>query len=129
MLFLFLIFIILFVLLPLGVAAYRIWDYRRRMQRFMNDPAGAMADEMRRQQSKAGNRSKKKSRNIFTDFFGFGDSEEEQIRKKKIPEDVGEYVNFTEVSANDTQTTGSDGTHTEYKTEEQISDAEWEDIK
>ena len=54
--------------------------------------------------------------------------------RKKIDSDVGEYVHFEEVdvSVDTTTTTDSSGnrhTTTNIKVEEQVIDAEWEDIK
>ncbi len=46
-------------------------------------------------------------------------------RRKKIDPDVGEYVEFEEISTFATYTY----TEVKYQTEEQISDAEWEEIR
>lgn len=48
-----------------------------------------------------------------------------QQRRKKIDPSVGEYVSFEEISA--TRTTSQD-TQATYTVEQQVSDAEWEDI-
>ncbi|MDE5635984.1 MAG: DUF4834 family protein [Muribaculaceae bacterium] len=48
-----------------------------------------------------------------------------QRRRKKIDPSVGEYVSFEEIS--DTRTT-SQSPHANYTIEQQVSDAEWEDI-
>lgn len=45
--------------------------------------------------------------------------------RKKIDPDVGEYIEFEEVSTVTTYT----HTETRYEIEEQIEDADWEDIK
>lgn len=52
-------------------------------------------------------------------------------KAKKIDPTVGEYVEFEEVACNVsyTSTTTESGTTTRIETEEQIVDAEWEDIK
>lgn len=54
-------------------------------------------------------------------------------KRKKIAEDVGEYVKFEElnVTVEKEQTTATDGSTstTKYTIEEQIVDVEWEDIK
>ncbi len=50
---------------------------------------------------------------------------------KKIADDVGEYVKFTEVTVTET-TTASDpasGSTATFTTEQQVTDVEWEDIK
>lgn len=50
-------------------------------------------------------------------------------KKKKIDPNVGEYVAFEEIACNTTtQTTDSDG-RTTYRSESQVEDAVWEDIK
>lgn len=52
-------------------------------------------------------------------------------RKKKIARDVGEYVRFQEISTTETasqQKTSSGDTRTSYTVEQQITDAEWEDL-
>lgn len=51
-------------------------------------------------------------------------------RRKKIDPEVGEYVKFQEITVTETtqQPTG-DTPHTSYPIEQQITDAEWEDIK
>lgn len=46
-------------------------------------------------------------------------------RRKKIDPDIGEYIEFEEISTFTTYTY----TEKRYETEEQISDAEWEEIK
>lgn len=45
--------------------------------------------------------------------------------RKKIGSDVGEYIEFEEISSATTYTY----TETKYETEEQISDADWEEIR
>lgn len=45
--------------------------------------------------------------------------------RKKIDPDVGEYVEFEEITTVTTYTY----TETKFETEEQISDADWEDIR
>lgn len=55
-------------------------------------------------------------------------------RAKKIGRDVGEYVEFEEITAeqstvaDDEETTSGTGTRTEVKTEQQVTDIEWEDL-
>lgn len=46
-------------------------------------------------------------------------------RRKKIDPDIGEYIEFEEISTFTTYTY----TEKNYETEEQISDAEWEEIR
>lgn len=72
--------------------------------------------------------SSKSSGNPFADFFSNwmgGNKAEHKKRSKKIPRDVGEYVQYTDVPG----TTDTPKTTTHFRTEEQVQDAEWEDIK
>lgn len=48
-------------------------------------------------------------------------------QKKKIDPNIGEYVEFTETTESTTRQT-ADGTETTVKTEQQITDVQWEDI-
>lgn len=50
-------------------------------------------------------------------------------KKKKIDPNVGEYVAFTEVEVSEESTHNSAGSTSYVKTEEQITDISWEDIK
>lgn len=53
-----------------------------------------------------------------------------RVKKKKISDDVGEYVKFSEVAANESETsrqTGAD-VHAHTITEQQVVDVEWEDL-
>lgn len=91
----------------LGVLA---WNYllpyllRRRMRRMFGFDT--------RQQTRQNNRKK---------------PEPPQRPKKKIDPSVGEYVEFTETTETATRET-PDGTDTSVKTEQQITDIQWEDI-
>lgn len=51
-------------------------------------------------------------------------------RKKKISDDVGEYVKFSEVTLSESETRQHTDTagHTHTVTEQQIVDVEWEDL-
>lgn len=53
-------------------------------------------------------------------------------RAKKIGRDVGEYVEFEEITAEQTTVAADEettsGTGTEVKTEQQVTDIEWEDL-
>lgn len=110
-----LILFIIFIVLPVCWLVYKYFVWRRRAREFMNDPLGFF---MRQQQAAAERAA--------------GDAPRRQKprrrKKKKIDPDVGEYVAFKEVS---TETRTSDGTHTSttYIKEEQVSDAQWEDIR
>lgn len=50
---------------------------------------------------------------------------------KKIADDVGEYVKFTEIKVTEstTSTDPDTGARTTFTTEQQVTDVEWEDIK
>lgn len=52
-------------------------------------------------------------------------------KRKKIDRDTGEYVSYENISAGASSFTSSSSEteYTEVRTESQISDAEWEDIK
>lgn len=50
-------------------------------------------------------------------------------RRKKIPDDTGEYVAFEEVACNVRNTARKPADTTDFTVEQQIVDAEWEDIK
>ncbi len=51
-------------------------------------------------------------------------------RRKKIDPNVGEYVKFQEITVTETtQQSADDTSRTTYTVEQQITDAEWEDIK
>lgn len=52
----------------------------------------------------------------------------ENKKKKKIDPEVGEYVAFEEISE-ETKVTDQTGTKTTVRTESQIEDAVWEEIK
>lgn len=104
----FLLLLILFIVLPLIRVGIRIWQFRRQMRNFMNDPFGTG-------QNTAG-RSRRQP------------EQPPQRHKKKIDPDVGEYVAFTEVTVESTVSDGTTEIHT-VETEQQIEDVEWEDIK
>ena len=102
--------LIFFILWPLLKAGWSFWRQMNRWNRFMADPEG----EMRRQAARAGHS---------------GQAPRKQ-RKKKIPRDVGEYVAFTEIEVSAEEQTRTEGSQTtSFKTEEQISDIKWVDIK
>lgn len=75
----------------------------------------------------------------MNDFFNGGAADagrpqqsKKQRKKKKIDSNVGEYVSFEEITTDTstTQTAGNDSaTQPGKKTEPQVEDAEWEDIK
>jgi hypothetical protein len=108
-----LILLIVFILWPLIRNAWRIWSQIRSMRRFMADPEG----EIRRRAARAGHSAPPPPR---------------APRKKKINRDVGEYVDFTEVELSAEERTAAENrtaSSPRIKTEEQISDIKWVDIK
>lgn len=69
-------------------------------------------------------------------MFGFDPRQQTQERKKpeppqrpkkKIDPSVGEYVEFTETAESTVRET-PEGTETTFRTEQQITDIQWEDI-
>lgn len=51
-------------------------------------------------------------------------------KRKKIDPEIAEYVQFQEISVTETEKKASDDTATRsFTVEQQVSDAEWEDIK
>lgn len=127
-----LILFLIFVVVPLCTVGFRVWRFQRRMRRFMADPLGETQRQSARNSRQSASR-RRPSGNPFADFFaafgGFagndGMSSGSRRRRKKIPSDVGEYVQFTEMPANST----SAKTQVNFTREEQIEDVEWEDIK
>lgn len=103
----FLLLLILFIVLPLIRVGIRVWQFRRQMRNFINDPFGT---------GQSNGRSRRQS------------PPPPQRPKKKIGPDVGEYVAFTEVTAETSVSEGDTTIHT-VETEQQIEDVEWEDIK
>lgn len=76
-----------------------------------------------------------KARKMRNEFFGNGGERYRQpqpeptVHKKKIPDDVGEYVRFEEINVTSTrQTDSADNTTKTYVREEQVVDVEWTDI-
>ncbi|MCM1483707.1 MAG: DUF4834 family protein [Muribaculaceae bacterium] len=58
-----------------------------------------------------------------------GASRRSARHKKKIDPTVGEYVEWEEIKVESTTTTSTTDSRDTYVTEEQIVDAEWEDIR
>lgn len=123
-----LIILIIWFLLPVIRVAWKIRQAKRQTRSFFNDLFGdATKTDSRR------NRHPEQ------------DKPEPKHRSKKIPDDVGEYVQFEEIdirissttdsTASDSNSTDSNSTGktsssrtTRIQIEEQITDAEWEDI-
>lgn len=51
------------------------------------------------------------------------------VRKKVFSRDDGEYVDYEEITVTSGTTITDDGSTVHYETEQQIVDAEWEEIK
>ena len=88
----------------------------RSMRRFMADPAA----EMRRRAERQAKQS-----------CGYRSQPQPEVKKKKISRDVGEYIEFTEIelSAEERAAQGSEPHGRSRRSEEQISDIKWVDIK
>ncbi|MCM1067591.1 MAG: hypothetical protein NC418_08485 [Muribaculaceae bacterium] len=109
--------IVIFILWPLLKTGWRIWMQMRSMRRFMADPAGEMRRQAERRARQGGSRQS---------------APQPEVKKKKISRDVGEYVEFTEIelSAEEREASRPDGGGSRtIRTEEQISDIKWVDIK
>jgi hypothetical protein len=83
------------------------------------------------------NRAKRQARDFFgaynnmggrEEYYGQNQEPEQNVNKKKIDKNVGEYVEFEELSASETTTTAN-STSTRVYHESQVTDVEWEDVK
>ncbi|MDE6574891.1 MAG: DUF4834 family protein [Muribaculaceae bacterium] len=110
--------LIIFILWPFIKLAWKLWRNVRQAQRFMRDPFG---EAMRQAQEQARRSEGTHTRNYGTNTASYSS------KKKKIGRDVGEYVPFTEVADQQTAKT-ADSAKTNYTTESQVSDVEWEDL-
>lgn len=109
----FILFILLLVILwPLLKMGWQLWSNVRKVKQFMADPA----EYYRRQAASSGQQQ------AYT-------RPHQRQKSKKISHDVGEYVAFEEVETT-TARRETDGTESvNYKSESQVTDIEWEDIK
>lgn len=76
-------------------------------------------------------RARKGIRDAFRGMGNSDDSEQSNAtprRSKKIDPDEGEYVAFEDITVSTSETSGDGRRYTEYTVEQQIVDAEWEDI-
>ncbi len=110
--FLFLLFLI-FIVYPIVAALIKINKFKRQARRAYNEAfANASGQAPEGRQRKA------------------GWSDDTPKRKKKIDPNVGEYVKYEELEVERTYTETSASTRARYtQVEQQVSDAEWEDIK
>ena len=106
---------IIFILWPLIKIGWRIWSQMQSMRRFMADPEG----EMRRRQAAYDKAHKRQQQPA------------PEPKKKKIARDVGEYIEYTEIELTEEQKAqqAASQSSTTIKTEEQITDIKWVDIK
>ncbi len=114
-----LIIFICLVVIPCLYLGYKIWRVYRKWNQFRRDPLGFFMDQA---QKAAEEQAKAASKNSGKKGF-----QRPARRKKKIDRDLGEYVEFTEITSY-SQTVYSDSKAT-YRVEEQIQDIKWEDIK
>lgn len=74
------------------------------------------------------------------DFFGGNPRTDKQTphgdpsrapkpKRKKIDPNIGEYVEFEEITVSTTSTSENGHTTTNYRRESQVTDVEWEDIR
>lgn len=105
--------IIIFIVWPMikvGWRIYRMQSQARQIFSQMNNARNAAAEPSQRKA---------------------GWSKPAAGKRKKIDADTGEYVSFENIRVTSEESRGS-GTatesHTEFRAESQISDAEWEDI-
>lgn len=76
-------------------------------------------------------RARKGIRDAFRGTSNSDDSEQSNAtprRSKKIDPNEGEYVAFEDITISATETSDNKQQHTRYTVEQQIVDAEWEDI-
>lgn len=108
--FLLILFIIFFVI-PLIRVVYTVYRVRKRMR----DAMRGMYDAARQPASEQQPRKAGWSRTA--------------VRRKKIGDDVGEYVKFEELQVSAGVETDNRCAEVPYDSEPQVSDADWEDIK
>lgn len=109
-----LLLLIFFVIIPVCKLLWRGWQFHRRWK----DATSNLRDAYARAYGQA---------------QGAADQGRQQPRrkKKKIDPNVGEYVAFEEIHTESTSTTSSADSrgNTTFRSESQIEDAVWEDVK
>ena len=113
---------LLFLLLKAGWRIYR--TYKNINNAFRQGPFGP---QQQRQESQDESRGSSGS-----SWFTWGkrqSSQKSKGSKKIIPEDYGEYVDFTESKSSEPTEVQRPESTDRYKKESQIEDAEWEEIK
>lgn len=104
-LFLVLLFVVLWPALKVG---FRLWLLRRKFRRAYEQAADQAQSQRQGYRQQARNRYGSRPR-----------------RGKRIPADVGEYIDFEVIST----VPDPPGPEVKFKRQEQISDAEWEEIQ
>lgn len=109
LLFLFLL-ILIFVLWPVLAVAAKLWRIKRQMRDAYRQFYGGQPEGSRQSARSSSARSRQ--------------SAPKQRRGKRIPPDLGEYVDFEELP----YTPEPERQPVRFKRQEQVSDAEWEEI-
>lgn len=104
--------IIVIILWPLIKVFWSVFSQARRINRFMKDPMSAFTGGA----APGGGEQRRES------------SPRPRRRKKKIARDVGEYVDYVEVSRTETTATSDGESKVKYRTEEQVTDIKWTDL-
>ncbi|MFG6386117.1 MAG: DUF4834 family protein [Muribaculaceae bacterium] len=108
-----LLLVIFFIIIPLGKALWRGYQFHKQWKKATRSMRDAFNQSTRQQSAGAGSQKSQSSR----------------FKKKKINPDVGEYVVFEEISCNVGQSSAETSSETRYSSESQVEDAVWEDIK
>ncbi|MDE6468153.1 MAG: hypothetical protein K2L28_04565 [Muribaculaceae bacterium] len=93
---------------------WRVWSQMRSFQRFVNDPEGEMRRAANRHRGARSAAARPQPRR----------------RGKKIPRDVGEYVQYTEIEVSESERSRSAENTSSTRTvkEEQVTDIKWVDL-
>lgn len=116
-LFILLLFLLYFVVVPLVKIGTKIYQARKSWRDMYRTMSGAGGFGQQSRQSQNG--------------YGRAHDPQPKRKKKKIDPSVGEYVAFEEISVAESETKSSsdNGKKGFYTEEQQIEDAVWEDIK
>ncbi len=105
------ILLIIFIVWPLVKAVWAIMRQVRQVRNFMNNPGDYFRNATGQNQ------------NATDDRYS---AHAQTKKKKKISKNMGEYVDFEEINKPDDS---ADSANIHFRTEEQVSDAKWEDVK
>jgi len=109
----FLLLFIFFVVIPVCKLLWRGWQFHRRWK----DATANLRDAYNKAYSASSRGDDRKS-------------QQPRRKKKKIDPNVGEYVAFEEIRSSSATTASAHGNgDTAYRSEPQIEDAVWEDVK